>query len=289
MCLRRPFYIYRKVCYNHALSERVFPFCGRDVINGKKCSYLEGKIMAVAALVLGIIGLVTSFWGSFASFLLSVLAIIFGAISKRKTGLKKAKAGFVLGIIGVVVVLVVGVFSPALLKEGEKARQERAAIEADRAETERKIAEMEAGIPSNDNLTISKPTEKPQSAVSGISVTNFTYQGMSVSYTGAQITSNYEGKQCVEIYFTFSNNSTDNQNFGMNFNAQAFQNGIEMESTFSMSDENESIFTDIQPGASISVSKAVLTEDFDNPIDVEVSPYTALNGEKLAKFTINFQ
>lgn len=70
--------------------------------------------MEIAALVLGIIGLVLSLFGSSGgiSFICSVLAIIFGAISLKKEGSDrgKAKAGLILGIIslalGVVLLIV---------------------------------------------------------------------------------------------------------------------------------------------------------------------------------------
>jgi hypothetical protein len=62
--------------------------------------------MAVAAMVLGIIGLVMCFL-----FLFSILAIIFGLIATRRirqsngavTGLGKARAGWILGIVGLVI------------------------------------------------------------------------------------------------------------------------------------------------------------------------------------------
>ena len=63
--------------------------------------------MAIAGLVLGIIGVIPCFWGCL---IFSILGIVFGQLGKRdiansggtKTGEGMAKWGFILGIIGVV-------------------------------------------------------------------------------------------------------------------------------------------------------------------------------------------
>ena len=55
--------------------------------------------MPVAALVLGIISIITNlFW--YITLPTGVLAIIFGAISAKKLGSKIGKAGLITGIIG---------------------------------------------------------------------------------------------------------------------------------------------------------------------------------------------
>ncbi|MCR5435678.1 MAG: hypothetical protein K6E97_01275 [Treponema sp.] len=66
--------------------------------------------MAIAALVLGILSLV-SFWTGYGGFGLGILAIIFGALGLKKGGpdAGKAKAGLIMGIIacaGGIIVLV---------------------------------------------------------------------------------------------------------------------------------------------------------------------------------------
>ena len=61
--------------------------------------------MAVAGLVLGIIGVIPCFWGCF---IFSILGVVFGQLGKRdiassggtKTGEGMAKWGFILGLIG---------------------------------------------------------------------------------------------------------------------------------------------------------------------------------------------
>lgn len=66
--------------------------------------------MAIAALVLGILALV-SFWTGYGGFGLGILAIIFGALGMKKGGADagKAKAGLIMGVIacaGGIIILV---------------------------------------------------------------------------------------------------------------------------------------------------------------------------------------
>ena len=57
-------------------------------------------VMHIVSLVLGIISIVTSlFW--YMSIPTSILAIIFGTKTARKTGTKIGKAGLITGIVGI--------------------------------------------------------------------------------------------------------------------------------------------------------------------------------------------
>lgn len=69
--------------------------------------------MAIAALVLGIIGLLASPWpiGSYLAILLAALAVIFGVIAvRRQAGKGMAVAGLILGGIALVVSIVASIF-----------------------------------------------------------------------------------------------------------------------------------------------------------------------------------
>jgi len=62
--------------------------------------------LAVAGLVLGIVGVIPCFWGCF---IFSILGVVFGQLGKKdiresggaKTGEPLAKWGFILGIVGI--------------------------------------------------------------------------------------------------------------------------------------------------------------------------------------------
>ncbi len=84
--------------------------------------------MAIAALVCGLIGLVTS-WLVF-GVVLSILAIIFGVIGKRQAeerggqGSGMAIAGIVTGVIGILILILVIVVGVAAFNEAEDELEE---------------------------------------------------------------------------------------------------------------------------------------------------------------------
>lgn len=75
---------------------------------------VEGQGLAITSLVLGILAIITCLvW--YIGIVLGVLAIIFGTVSVKKRGRKKAIAGIVTGSIGVILsLLIIWVVSAAL-------------------------------------------------------------------------------------------------------------------------------------------------------------------------------
>ena len=72
--------------------------------------------MSVASLVLGIIAVIPCFWGCF---IFAILAVVFGQLGKKdiresngaKTGEGMAKAGFILGLVGIALGVVYWILS----------------------------------------------------------------------------------------------------------------------------------------------------------------------------------
>ena len=62
--------------------------------------------MHIAAFVLGIVSIITSFFW-YVSMPSGILAIVFGAKAAKKTGSKLAKAGLITGIIGLSLFLLI--------------------------------------------------------------------------------------------------------------------------------------------------------------------------------------
>ncbi len=73
---------------------------------------VEKKGMSIAALVLGIVSVVL-FCFSYVSIPCAILAIIFGILGKKKGGAGMAKAGLVLGIIALAIVILVWILALA--------------------------------------------------------------------------------------------------------------------------------------------------------------------------------
>lgn len=79
----------------------------------------QGNGLAVASLVLGILGIVLLpilFWVPFLFWILGILSIIFGAVGVRKPSKKgMAKAGLILGIITIVLQVVIIIIGFSIL------------------------------------------------------------------------------------------------------------------------------------------------------------------------------
>lgn len=71
-----------------------------------KTEQTEGQGLSIASLVLGILAIITCLvW--YISIVLGVLAVIFGVVSVKKRGRKKAIAGIVTGSIGIILSLLI--------------------------------------------------------------------------------------------------------------------------------------------------------------------------------------
>ena len=78
-----------------------------------KVQQTEGQGLSIASLVLGILAIITCLvW--YIGIVLGVLAVIFGVVSVKKRGRKKAIAGIVTGSIGIILSLLILLAIPAL-------------------------------------------------------------------------------------------------------------------------------------------------------------------------------
>ena len=122
---------------------------------------------------------------------------------------------------------------------------------------------------------------------------NGTLGDYTVAIKDYTIAKNYEDKDCIVVTFDFTNNSDTNQSFESALLAQAFQNGVQIETTVgiyenpdSYDDVTDSSLTSLQPGATTEVKKAFILSDM-SPVDVEVTEFVSLSSDKLSKtFTL---
>lgn len=90
-----------------------------------KTEQTEGQGLSIASLVLGILAIITSIvW--YISIVLGVLAVIFGAVSVKKRGRKKAIAGIATGSIGIILSLLIVWMVQAALPALQKSQRDTA-------------------------------------------------------------------------------------------------------------------------------------------------------------------
>ena len=130
----------------------------------------------------------------------------------------------------------------------------------------------------------SSQAEESSAPASGDSGTLGDYQ---IAILNARRATDYEGKPAIIIAYSFTNNSGENQNFMTSIQAQAFQNGVQLESAVLAGDDEtynaQNIMKDVQPGGTLEVEKAYLLQDEASEVSVEVSEIFSMSKDKLAK------
>lgn len=227
--------------------------------------------MAVASLVLGIVGIVTSVLPIInnLSFVMAVLGLVFGIIGivgvtrGKKSGKGLAIAGVVLSVITVILVLVMqAAFSAALDQALEESGYDAGAAQA---------GQQAAG----------DEAQEPQQASQAEAAAKY-----AVSIDGCEVGADYEGKPAAIVTFTFTNNSDEDANFMMAVADKAFQNGVQLERAIITDIDNESSMKDIKPGSSVSVQEAYVLDD-ESDMTVEVTELISFDDTILAEATFS--
>lgn len=227
--------------------------------------------MAVASLVLGIVGIVTSVLPIInnLSFVMAVLGLVFGIIGivgvtrGKKSGKGLAIAGVVLSVITVILVLVMqAAFSAALDQALEESGYDAGAAQAGQQAT-------------------GDEAQEPQQASQAEAAAKY-----AVSIDGCEVGADYEGKPAAIVTFTFTNNSDEDANFMMAVADKAFQNGVQLERAIITDIDNESSMKDIKPGSSVSVQEAYVLDD-ESDMTVEVTELISFDDTILAEATFS--
>lgn len=132
--------------------------------------------------------------------------------------------------------------------------------------------------------TISYPPKSfPINSIVGVNLGN-----VDVLIANAQTETNYAGEPCLSVEYILVNNSTENQNFETCVMEQAFQNGVELDSSIiSLDDDFDTSFKDVQPGYSITVKQSYVLPNTTDPVTVEVKGFLSSSNNKGSKiFTL---
>lgn len=132
--------------------------------------------------------------------------------------------------------------------------------------------------------TISYPPESfPMNSIVGVNLGD-----VDVLIASAQTETNYAGEPCLSVEYILVNNSTENKNFETCVMEQAFQNGVELDSSIiSLDDDFDTSFKDVQPGYSITVKQSYVLPNTTDPVTVEVEGFLSDSDNKGSKtFTL---
>lgn len=101
--------------------------------------------------------------------------------------------------------------------------------------------------------------------------------GCHVTYEGHEVVQNMAGDLCVAVYYQFTNNTSENQEFDLTVSDKAFQNGVELEqSVFHVNDESKLSGMEILPGVSITVCSGFVLRDESN-VELQLFPWISFD------------
>lgn len=132
--------------------------------------------------------------------------------------------------------------------------------------------------------TISYPPESlPFNSIVGVNLDD-----IDVLVTNGYTETNYAGETCLSVEYVLINNSSENKNFETCVMDQAFQNGVELDSSIiSLDDDFDTALKDVQPGYSITVKQSYVLPNTTDPVTVEVVGFLSDSPNKASKtFTL---
>lgn len=100
-----------------------------------------------------------------------------------------------------------------------------------------------------------------------------------LTYTGHEVGSDYEGKPVLIVYFDYTNKKDEASYSQLTFYPQAFQNGVECGIGILM-DENEAIANstkEIQKDVTLNIAQVYELQDSMNPVTLKVTDQSAEN------------
>lgn len=111
---------------------------------------------------------------------------------------------------------------------------------------------------------------------------DFTCEKGNLKYVKHELSTDYEGKPVILIYFDFTNNDDEATTAQFVFDNTVFQNGIQCEFAV-LTDSNEAyqnLSKEIQKGTTLQVAYPYVLQDTENPVTLEVEELFSFDGEK---------
>ena len=122
----------------------------------------------------------------------------------------------------------------------------------------------------------------PEEAPTDDGIIDFSTDEFNAKYVKHEVSTDYEDKPALIIYYEYTNLGDDTSNFMFNVSEKLFQNGIQLETAILMDSPDEycNSMLDIQKGATIAVASAYSLRDNDNPVTLEISELISFSDEK---------
>lgn len=109
-----------------------------------------------------------------------------------------------------------------------------------------------------------------------------------VTIDGATFGADYQGAKTIVVNYTWTNNSEKATSFMVAIDAQAFQNGVQLENAIGSGVDSQATMKDLKPGASTTVQRAYVLDDNSN-VTVECTELISFDDTLLAEATFPVQ
>ncbi len=221
--------------------------------------------LGIAGMIIGIISLLLScvFIGGILGIIGLILSIV-GATRKNKAA-GTAIAGITLNTIAIFIMIIVMAIG--------------AGADSGENNIEGENREMSAQAPSN---IVSDPLSDD--------IIDVDISDCHVKYVSHEVVENRSGDKCLAVYYDFTNNSDETENFSFTITDKAFQNGLELETSFfHVNDDSKNRSAEIKPGVTIRVCSGFVLRDETADIELEVSEWITLKDEPEDKMVLSIK
>ena len=136
----------------------------------------------------------------------------------------------------------------------------------------------------------SQESDEPQEGAPLFDVTSENFRN---TYTDYRVATDYNGDSCIIIYSDYTNLSDESNSPAFSYAiVSAFQNGVELETTFLPSDDSDpaenNLSKDIQPGITINAARVFKLEDMSD-VSLECKDIMNFDSSATQKATIKLQ
>lgn len=201
--------------------------------------------------------------------ILSFIIPIAGLIIFLVNKKKKPKTAKVSGICALVG-FILGIIFIALSGNGNSSTDTNTTVNSDSSYSQT----VDETVPSAQDDTNSVQAE-------GNNTSDSTLGDYGCVVKSAEITKDWTDKDAVLITYEFTNNSEDAISFDVALDAKAYQDGIGLESAILEEDTDLGIDVEIKPSVTKEVRKAYVLRDTTTPVEIEVSELISFSDDKI--------
>lgn len=131
-----------------------------------------------------------------------------------------------------------------------------------------------------DNYSYSQSAEESSQNDSVQAVEGNTLGDYECKVKSASLTTDWEGKDAVIITYEFTNNSSEPMSFDVALEANAYQDGVGLETAIT-DDDADYFDVEIKSGVTKDVKKVYVLRDTTTPVEVEISELFSLSDDKI--------